>query len=107
MMKSTATILKSKAYDILLHLYDEKYPLGFADLLKQLQPLDYSKFSYHLTDLKNKSLIIQRETRYTKKRGYIISPVGRNVLDKIKLTLQLIPSLDEITENKRRLTHDS
>ncbi len=98
-MKSTATILKSKAYDILLCLYVEKYPLGFADLLKQLQPLHDRKFAYHLTNLKDKSLIIQEDTRYTNKKGYLISPSGRAILDKIKMTLRLIPSIDEITEN--------
>ena len=100
-MKSTATILKSKAYDILLHLYEEKYPLSHTELFRQLQPLHYPNFNYHLANLKNKSLIIQEDTRYTDKKGYLISPSGRTILDKIKLTLQLIPSLDEITENKK------
>jgi len=103
MTKSTVTILKSKAYDILLYLYEEKYPISFTELFNHLQPINRSIFRYYLANLKNKSLIIQEDTRYTTKKGYLISPSGRTILDKIKMTLRLIPSLDEITENKKEI----
>ena len=99
-MKSSATILKSKAYDILLHLYEEKYPLTHTELFRQLQPFHCTDFNYHLVNLKNKSLIIQENTRYTDKKGYLISPIGRTILNKIKMILQLLPEYDEITDTE-------